>query len=311
MLEAEAVRKVFKNPSGAILYALNGVDLSVGRGETVALVGESGCGKSTFARIALKLLKPTSGKVRFNGLDVHSLSRAGTREFRRSVQMIFQDPYASLNPRMRVGDIVGEPLMIHGLASKGDYGRKVSALMESVGLDPGMKDRYPREFSGGQRQRMGIARALAAGPALLVADEPVSALDVSVQAQILNLLADLKDERGLSMLFISHDLRVVARVADRLCVMYLGRVVEESPVDSFFEGPRHPYSRLLLSSVPEPDPEAVFEEVPQRGDPPSPVREYEGCPFEARCPEAMPVCGRTRPAETRPGPGRRVFCHLY
>ncbi len=288
-----------------------GVSLKVGPGETVALVGESGCGKSTLARVLTGLIAPSTGSVLFEGRDLWGFDRKERAYFRRSVQMIFQDPYGSLNPRMRVGDAIGEPLTIHGLAAKNEMAGRVAGLMENVGLDPALGRRYPREFSGGQRQRIGIARALAAGPRLLIADEPVSALDVSIQAQVLNLLADLRDEKGLSMLFISHDLRVVAKIADRLAVMYLGKIVEEGDAEEFFTGPRHPYSRLLLKSVPKAEPEEKAEQVVLKGDPPSPTRTYEGCPFAERCPERLPKCEKSPPPWTGTPGGARVACHLY
>lgn len=296
---------------GAILRAVDGVDLSVTPGETLALVGESGCGKSTLARLLLRLERPTAGTVRFRGRDLWGLSRAEVRGFRRQVQLVFQDPYASLNPRLRVEEIVGEALDIHRLAAGQARRQRVLDLLGQVGLPSEALDGYPHQFSGGQRQRIGIARALAAEPALLVADEPVSALDVSVQAQILNLLQDLQAARGLTYVFISHDLRVVEHVADRVAVMYLGRIVESAPVGDFYREPLHPYSRALLEAVPAPDPERPNALPPLSGDVPSPVAPPPGCPFHPRCPNAFEPCSREVPIRAPQGTGRQVCCHLW
>jgi oligopeptide/dipeptide ABC transporter ATP-binding protein len=290
---------------------VDGVDLSLRPGETLALVGESGCGKSTLARLLLRLERPTAGAIRFRGRDLWALTRAEVRDFRRQVQLVFQDPYASLNSRMRVEDIVGEALDVHRLAAGAARRRRVLGLLEQVGLAPEVLGGYPHQFSGGQRQRIGIARALAAEPALVVADEPVSALDVSVQAQILNLLQGLKATRGLAYLFISHDLRVVAHVADRVAVMYLGRIVESAPVEDLYREPLHPYTRALLDAVPTPDPDRPRTSRPLSGDVPSPLSPPPGCPFHPRCPEAFGPCSREVPAMAPRGAEHGAACHLW
>jgi oligopeptide/dipeptide ABC transporter ATP-binding protein len=293
------------------LRAVDGVDLDLRPGETLALVGESGCGKSTLARLLLRLEEPTRGAVRFGGTDLWQMDAARVRNFRREVQLVFQDPYASLNPRMRVGSIVGEGLEIHRIGTRSDRRRRVRDLLEQVGLSPEAASGYPHEFSGGQRQRIGIARALAVGPRVVVADEPVSALDVSVQAQILNLLQELKETQGLTYLLISHDLRVVRHVADRVAVMYLGRIVELAEAGELFSRPLHPYTQCLLASVPVPDPARARIPTPVEGDMPSPVDPPPGCPFHPRCPEAFARCAAEVPVPAIAGGARRVACHLY
>jgi oligopeptide/dipeptide ABC transporter ATP-binding protein len=290
--------------------AVDGVSFDVGRGETLALVGESGCGKSSVGRTVLRLQEPTGGEVRFEDVDVFGLDRTALRRLRRRMQIIFQDPYGSLNPRMTVGAAIAEGIEIHRLATGPEVGRRVGALLEEVGLDPGYGRRYPHEFSGGQRQRIGIARALAVEPSFIVCDEPVSALDVSVQAQVLNLLADLQRDRGLSYLFIAHDLAVVRQIAQRAAVMYLGRIVEAGPTEALLAAPRHPYTVALLSAVPEPDPSRRRSRIVLSGDLPSPSNPPPGCPFHTRCfhPSRNERC-RTEAPMLRPVGATIAACH--
>jgi oligopeptide transport system ATP-binding protein len=303
------------------LRAVDGVSLSVGRGETLGLVGESGCGKSTAGRAVLQLLRPSAGSVIFDGQPIQDwwvrkgrswAWDARLRDLRRRMQMVFQDPFASLNPRMTVEAILTEPLRNFGLASGGDRRRRVQQLMETVGLDPRFIRRYPHEFSGGQRQRIGIARALALGPDLIVADEPISALDVSIQAQILNLLARLRADLGLTMIFIAHDLAAVRHISDRIAVMYLGRIVEEADAREIVAAPRHPYTQALISAVPLPDPvrEATRRRTVLSGEVPSPVNPPSGCPFHTRCPLREDRCARDVPPLREIAPGHLVACHL-
>ena len=300
---------LFARPAPPV-RAVDGVSFDIGRGETLGLVGESGCGKSTVGRTVLRLQEPTSGQAVFDGADVFALGRAELRRLRRRMQIVFQDPYGSLNPRMRIGSAVAEGIEIHGLAPKAEIPGRVAALLEEVGLDPTYARRYPHEFSGGQRQRIGIARALAVQPSFIVCDEPVSALDVSVQAQVLNLLADLQRHRGLSYLFIAHDLAVVRQVAQRVAVMYLGRIVETGATEALLREPRHPYTIALLSAVPEPDPAGQKRRVVLPGDPPSPSAPPAGCPFHPRCfhPAKSDRCRAELPL-LRPVGATRVACH--
>ena len=301
---------LFARPGPAV-RAVDGVSFEIAQGETLGLVGESGCGKSTVGRTVLRLQEPTSGHAVFDGADVFTLDRTALRRLRRKMQIVFQDPYSSLNPRMRIGAAVAEGIEIHRLAPKAEIPRRVAALLEEVGLDPAFARRYPHEFSGGQRQRIGIARALAVEPAFIVCDEPVSALDVSVQAQVLNLLADLQRQRGLSYLFIAHDLAVVRQVARRVAVMYLGRIVETGTTEALLREPRHPYTIALLSAVPEPDPAGQKRRVVLPGDPPSPSAPPAGCPFHPRCPLAQfPRCRAEVPLLREVSPGHWAACHF-
>jgi oligopeptide transport system ATP-binding protein len=303
---------IFQRKVGAV-QAVDGVSFSVKRGETLGLVGESGCGKSTTGRAILQLYKPTDGNVMFNGQDLTKLDSTHMRRMRRHLQMIFQDPYASLNPRMTVGNIVSEPMQIHKLVPKAERTQRVQELLQTVGLNPYFANRYPHEFSGGQRQRIGIARALAANPDFIVCDEPVSALDVSIQAQIVNLLEDLQEQFGLTYLFIAHDLSVVRHISDRVAVMYLGKLVEMAGRNELYDNPMHPYTKALLSAVPIPDPviEKKRERIILTGDVPSPINPPSGCHFHTRCPYVMDVCKKVDPIFAEQSHGHFVACHLY
>ena len=312
LLKAEGLVKNFHVPGG-VVSSVAGVDLEIYRGETLALVGESGCGKSTLGRLLLHLIEPTAGKVIFDGADLGTMSARELRAIRQRMQIIFQDPFSSLNPRMKVGKIIEEPMKIHGLyPDKKEREAKVRELMEHIGIRPEYYNRYPHQFSGGQRQRVGIARALALHPELVVCDEPVSALDVSIQAQILNLLRDLQQDFHLTYLFISHDLSVVRYIADRVCVMFLGRICEIGEAEQIYSHPRHPYTKFLMESVPLPDPDLRKEDrdlLP--GEVPSPIAPPSGCRFHTRCPYAQPICAQEPPPAFRDlGGGHCCVCHF-
>ena len=318
LLEVKNMKMYFPVTSGVVfqrkvadIKAVDGVSFTINRGETLGLVGESGCGKTTTGRAILRLYTPTAGEVIFDGQRLNDLSTREMRGMRRQMQVIFQDPYGSLNPRMTCGDIVGEPLIVHKLTEgKGEYRDRVSELLQTVGLNPYMADRYPHEFSGGQRQRIGIARALAVNPSFIVCDEPVSALDVSIQAQVINLLEDLQSQYGLTYLFIAHDLSVVRHISDRVAVMYLGHIVEIADRNELYENPLHPYTRALLSAVPIPDPiiEAERERIILTGDVPSPMNPPEGCVFHTRCPIMIDDCRLEMPELREVSTGHWVAC---
>ncbi|HWD42835.1 MAG TPA: dipeptide ABC transporter ATP-binding protein [Actinomycetota bacterium] len=319
LVRLTGVRKYFPITQGIIfqrevgrVHAVDGIDLEVFPGETLGVVGETGCGKSTLARLITRLLPVTEGRIEFDGRDITTLKGGGLRALRREIQMIFQDPYSSLNPRKRVGAIIGDPFDIHGIADGKERKRRVQELMETVGLNPEHYNRFPAEFSGGQRQRIGVARALALRPKLIICDEPVSALDVSIQAQVINLLEDLQEELKLTYVFIAHDLSVVRHVSDRVAVMYLGKVVELADAGRLYAEPKHPYAAALLSAVPVPDPDAVKdrERVILLGDVPSPIDPPSGCRFHPRCPKAQKRCIHEEPPLERKASGDLAACHF-
>ncbi|MFC4596752.1 ABC transporter ATP-binding protein [Cohnella hongkongensis] len=311
-IEIEGLRKHFDLGNHRILKAVNDVSFSIQKGETLGLVGESGCGKSTAGRTIIRLYEPTSGSVSIEGTDITKLSKSKFKAYRSKMQMVFQDPYASLNPRMTILDIIGEALDIHGLAgSRAERKRRVEELLEMVGLNAEHASRYPHEFSGGQRQRIGITRALAVNPQFMICDEPISALDVSIQAQIINLLIELQKKMGLTYLFIAHDLSMVKYMSDRVAVMYLGKIVELARSEDLYANPQHPYTRALLSAIPVPDPdvEESKERIVLKGDLPSPVDPPSGCPFRTRCPLATEKCAAEVPEFREARPNHFAACH--
>lgn len=317
LLQVANLKKYFPIKKGVLrrtvgnVRAVDDVSFDVFPGETLGIVGESGCGKSTTGRTLLRLLEPTSGEVWFNGKNLAKLSGSAMREMRQHLQIVFQDPYSSLNPRYRVGTILERPMQVHGLYTEKQRKQRVEMLLERCGLDASAKNRYPHQFSGGQRQRIGIARALTLNPSLIVLDEPVSALDVSVQSQIINLLEDLQDEFNLTYVFIAHDLSVVNHISDRVAVMYLGQLAELGSSDDLFAEPLHPYTQALLSAIPEPDPRSKRERILLTGDLPSPANPPSGCVFHTRCAHAMDVCRQKKPVWQEHKPNHYVACHLY
>jgi len=311
LVEIKDLKKYFPVPNKQVVRAVDGVSFTINRGETLGLVGESGCGKTTVGRCILRLIEPTSGEIRFDGRDLLKLGRGEMRLSRRRMQIIFQDPYSSLNPRMKVGSIIAEPLEIHRVGDRRERKDRVAELLRVVGLDPDYANRYPHQFSGGQRQRIGIARALALNPDFIVADEPVSALDVSVQAQVVNLMQDLQERFGLTYLFISHGLAVVKHISTRVGVMYLGKLVELAPAQEIYTNPLHPYTQALLRAIPVPDPDAK-RRMAQRlgGDVPNPIAPPGGCRFHTRCPQAMERCESKEPGLVEVSPGHFLACFL-
>ena len=316
LLEVKNLKKYFPIKTGFLsrttgqVKAVDGINFTLKRGETLGLVGESGCGKTTAGRSILRLIEPTAGQITFNDQNLLELGREELRKVRASLQIIFQDPFSSLDPRMNVGRIIAEPIRNHLKVSRKEIRDRVAYLMERVGLHPEQIGRYPHEFSGGQRQRIGIARALALNPLAIICDEPVSALDVSIQAQVINLLAQLQEEMNLSYLFIAHDLSVVEHISDRVAVMYLGRIVELATDRELYQNPLHPYSQALLAAVPIPDPEIQRKKIVLQGDVPSPINPPSGCSFHTRCPECIEVCSQQEPTLQDMGDGHWVACHL-
>ncbi|MBN1689725.1 MAG: ATP-binding cassette domain-containing protein [Dehalococcoidia bacterium] len=316
MLEVNNLKKYYRVTGGLMsrsigeIRAVDGVSLAVGMGEVLGLVGESGCGKSTLGKTILRLEEPTAGEIKFNDVDVVRLNRRHLRELRGKMQIVFQDPDSSLDPRMTVGDSIAEALVVHGISGSAELDDRVARLLEKVGLESDFGERYPHEFSGGQKQRIGIARALAMDPQLIIADEPVSALDVSVQAQILNLMMDIRERDGLAYIFVSHDLSVVRYLSDRVAVMYLGKIVEMADKTEFFRNPLHPYTEALLSAIASLRP-AGRDRILLTGDLPSPLNPPPGCRFHTRCHRVMPVCSQVEPELAQIAPGHMVSCHLY
>ena len=317
LLEVNGLKKHFPIRRGLLgrvsghVYAVDGISFTIGEGETLGLVGESGCGKSTAAKCIMKLIEPTAGEIKLRGARIDQLRPSAMRPYRRELQFVFQDPYSSLNPRLSVGAIVGEPLANYRIAAGSELKDRVIAILGKVGLRADAMERYPHEFSGGQRQRIGIARALAVNPKLIVCDEAVSALDVSIQAQVINLLEDLQGKLGLTYIFIAHDLSVVEHISDRVAVMYLGRIVEIAPAKRLYTKPLHPYTEALLSAVPIPDPQVTRKRIPLQGDVPSPIRPPSGCHFHTRCPIAQfPLCSTQSPELKQSEEGHWVSCHL-
>ena len=312
LVQIENLKKHFPTSGGQSVRAVDGVSFNIERGETLGLVGESGCGKTTVGRCLLRLIEPTSGAINFDGQDLLSLSKSEMRSLRRRMQIVFQDPYSSLNPRMKVGDIIGEPLIVHSIGNKQERKDRVAELLKVVKLDPDYANRYPHQFSGGQRQRIGIARALALNPDFIVADEPVSALDVSVQAQVVNLLQDLQAQFGLTYLFISHGLAVVEHISTRVGVMYLGKIVELAASTELYENPKHPYTQALLAAIPLPDPEQTRDRkrIALSGEVPTPMNPPSGCRFHTRCPYVMEKCKISEPEFKEITPGHLTACFL-
>jgi len=317
LVEVRHVKKYFPIKRGLFnrtignVRAVDNVSFDILKGETLGLVGESGCGKSTLGRVILRLQEPTEGHVLFEGKNLTTMSGRELRQMRREMQIIFQDPFGSLNPRFTVGDIIGEPLKVHRLANKKERDERVAELMRMVGLDPSWRNRFPHEFSGGQRQRVGIARAISLNPKFIVADEAVSALDVSVQSQVINLLSDLQDQLGLTYLFIAHGLNVVRHISDRVGVMYLGKLVELAETDELFGHPAHPYSAALLSAIPRPNPRRKRERIVLTGEVPSPANPPSGCRFHTRCPYAQDICRQEEPPMQEVAPGHWAACHFH